>query len=434
MTTDLMLEEEEGGTAHSSRGPSSAHRWINCNGSINLIQKLGDKAAKSGILADEGSAAHQLLAHCLLNREMAWEHEGEVINYNGHDFPVDKAMVDGVQMAIDWVAHKMEQFADKHPILIVEQRVGDPANNEDAWGTTDIGIIIPRERIIVADFKYGKGVVVEPDDEQTRSYGHYGFTTFETFNDLAQHGGAFDLTQWAPGDAVFEDPNTLCELYILQPRIPHPNTKLHPEGLIRRHVTNRSELARWAYGEMLPAMAESQKPDAPLAVGDWCGWCPARDYCPALRRGADEIEIGIEPIALDNEALGALLVKAKAIVKYLNGLEAEAFKRVMAGQKVPGKKLVHKIGNRIWKEGAEAALFAKLGQDIYTKPELKGPPGIEELRGGKALATRWAMKPQTGLTIADVSDKRSEVTSHMDEFDKQNGVTEGATPPAEQTP
>lgn len=414
----LEIDIEEGGKQHSPVGPSSFHRVLNCAGSNNLVKKLGDKARKAGIAAKEGSAAHDLLARCLQNNEEAWEHAGEVIRFEGMDFTVTPEMQDAVQIGIDWTRSKLEMHKDKGAILLVERRVASP-EDPDAFGTSDIIIIVPGERLIIGDFKYGIGVTVEPDDEQLRGYGQYSFETF------IQHKDAFPLPakpkkadKEAGERQLFPDPNTVCELYIIQPRIPHP------KGLVRRHVTNKNELGRWFYGEVLPGIKLTREPDAPLAMGDWCGFCPASEHCPLIHKSRQEFNVDIEPVHLSDVELDAALVALKQIEKQGERLQEEAFNRAMKGSKFEHWKLVRKIASRVWKDGAEAEIKAVFGEGAYSEPKLLTPPAIEKLEGGKALVARWSMKPDTGVTLAPRADKRDEYVSAMDALDKAEGNAE----------
>lgn len=411
------LDLEEGGKVHSRIGPSSASRWMNCAGSVALVEKLGDKARKSGIAAAEGSAAHDLLARCLTSGDEAWEHNGEKIKSDSWTFDVTPEMTEAVQIALDWTRSKVAQLSEKgkEAILLVERRVASP-EDADAFGTSDIIIIVPGERVIVADFKYGIGVTVEPDDEQLRSYGQYTFDTYKTFGDLdpSQYNPEIN----PPTTEIFPDQNTVAQLFIVQPRIPHP------KGLVRQHVTDRKELARWFYGEVLPAIAETRNPEATLNAGEHCRFCPASDFCPLLHKARETFDTTTLPVTLDDAALDAALTIGKQIVKQMERLEEEAFNRASKGTKFEHWKLVRKIASRVWKDGAEAAVKEALGAAAYSEPKLLTPPAVEKLEGGKKLVAQWSMKPETGVTLAARSDKREEFVSTQNSFDEANGVAE----------
>ena len=86
-----------------------------------------------------------------------------------------------------------------------------------------------------------------------------------------------------------------------------------------------------------------------------------------------------------------------------------AYGLLMAGKKVPGRKLVKARSNREWKSDAETPLVRKFGNDAMTRRELKSPSKIEELVGGAAMTARHAFKPDKGLTVARADDKRTAV-------------------------
>jgi Protein of unknown function (DUF2800) len=427
VATDL---DDTAGVVHSHVGPSSAHRWMNCTASVPLCEKIPRQ--KTTVFAAEGTAAHSLLAACLIDNEDAWEHKGELIKVeNFPPFEVNDEMIDAVQEACDFVRKKMAQFADKGAILLVEQRVGSP-EDPDAFGTTDVAILVPRERLLVLDFKYGKGIVIEPDDEQVRLYGHYTFETFVQFKDLLRVIDGVD-----PETLLFPDNNTICELYIMQNRIEHH------KGPIRRHVTNKSELSRFFYGEALPAIQETKGEHPRYEMGSWCRYCPANMVCPVLNKEVTEFKIGIEPVAMSDQALGDELTKIKTILLPREDiLKAEAFRRAMNGSAIPGWKLVYMLGKRIWKASmpvkvgekdvivtSTEALTAMFGERAWEPRKLLSPAKLEELPEGKQFAKQWAMKPQTGLTLAAESDRRQAQKSEMDAFSAAEGMTqEGAAP------
>ena len=111
---------------HSSRGASSASRWLKCSGSILLTEKL----AKQGLIgsgssraAAEGTAAHLVLSTCLEDGTDAHEMSDMEIEVEGIVFIVDQEMIDGVQECLDWVRNRMAeaQIEGFDPILLVEK-------------------------------------------------------------------------------------------------------------------------------------------------------------------------------------------------------------------------------------------------------------------------------------------------------------------------
>jgi hypothetical protein len=380
----IVVEEVE----HSVLGASSAHRWMNCPGSINLVDSLikGNKSIRTaGYAAREGTAAHEMLARCLLEGKEIWEFAGATIEVEGDTFEFDDDMQEAVTIVSDFVDEKLGQYPKSE--LFIEKPLSS-ITNEQAFGTPDIVIVVPGDRIIVVDFKYGRGVVVEPTEAQLK---YYAYLCCEKYLEG-------------------EDSVKVVELWIAQPRIPHP------KGTIRRHVANVSEINEFWFDEVLPAMEETENPEAKLVMGDHCRFCPAKSNCPALRGEVLNFPIDSDPSFLSSEELGDLMDKKSAIVKCFESLEKEAYARAIQGDKVPGYKLVKKRANRIFKDGAKKAAEKKFGDECYNEPTFKTPPNIEKLTGGKQFVKKWAYSPDNGLTLAPLSDKRSEVLRAMEAY------------------
>lgn len=391
--TTIVVED----VRHSHLGASGSWRWMNCAGSVNLIAQLPEKIAnKTSMAAAEGTAAHMILAICAEEDKDAWEMMGVNVVVGTMNFTVDQEMADGIQLALDWIKGKMDQFADQGARLYIEKSL-ESFLDEDAYGQADIVIYVPEDRILINDFKYGLGVVVEPDSSQNK---YYGAVCVEEFD-------CTDLK--------------VVELYITQPRIPHP------KGPVRRHITNAYELTSWFTGKVIPAMKRTREKNAPLTIGSWCKFCPARECCPALKKEVFEFAADIEPDHLTDDELGAVLRKKEAIVGYFSKLEWEAFKRARAGGEIPGYKLVRKMSYRIWKDKAEAALKKQYGEDAYAPAALLTPPAAEKALkaiGGKKFVAQWAFKPDAGLTIAAESDKREAVHLTGDEHFGEDSLDE----------
>lgn len=382
--TDVIKTPE---VEHSILGASSAERWMNCPGSIGLTAKLpvGERN-NSNWAADEGTAAHTLGSKCLEDGSDAWEHAGKIIEVGDNKFEVDEEMVEHVQTYVDFVRDLVVQHADDGAKLYVEHSLSTMLDDE-AFGTGDAIVVAPGIFMAVVDLKYGRGVVCEPDKAQLKEYGYLATEEF---------------------DGPFEK----VDLHIVQPRIPHP------KGVIRTHSMSGDELTEWFVDEVMPAMAAAREPDALLAMGDWCRFCPVNSAkaCPALKTELVEFSTAREPDELTAEEIGAFMTKGDTIIKYLAKIGEEAFKRAMNGVKIPGQKVVMKRSNRIWKEDVESKMEAQFKTAAYEDPKLKTPPAVEKMVGGKAFAKKWAYKPDMGLTLAPESDKREAVKRVIDQF------------------
>lgn len=395
---------------HSSRGASGSERWLNCAGSIQLTEKL----AKKGLInfgssrpAAEGTAAHLVLSTCFEDGSDAHEMADMEIAVEGWVFIVDKEMIDGVQETLDWVRARIARARkDGFEVKVYIEKGMSSFTDPDAYGTGDVLIHIIGDRLIVVDFKYGKGVSVEPTSTQNAYYGYLGIENYLDDKTL-------DKAYFFP-----------VESYIAQPRIPHP------DGTIRKHDTNAGELIDWWMGTVLPGIEATRQEGAPLVIGEHCKWCPNKGNCPALKQETFEFPMGIEVSHLNNEELGGVLAKLDAILMLQPVMEAEALRRARTGDKILGRKLVRKKSNRQFKEvmalpdPADAdnmievklddAIVEKFGLDAYNEAKLRSPNQLESLDGGSEFTAAWAFTPDAGLTLAKNSDKRVEVRPNIE--------------------
>jgi hypothetical protein len=223
---------------HSRLSASGAHRWMACPGSIRLSEGLPERPSP---YADEGTAAHELAAWALRSRR-----------YDAYGLTTDTEMAAAVDVYLEVVRTALE----RGDTLLIEHRVDlgrlDPP--VAMYGTADAIILKPKRRqLVVIDLKYGAGVPVEAENNpQTRYY-------------------ALGALQAIPIDLVIDT----VELVIVQPRRPHP------AGPVRREILLALELALWGR-KLLAAAHRALAPQAPLAPGSWCRFCPAQLTCPAL--------------------------------------------------------------------------------------------------------------------------------------------------------
>lgn len=387
---------------HSIRGASGAHIWSKCKGQLNLIEKLrkrnrlskGDNAA-----AAEGTVAHTISHTALDEGSDAIDFMDMEFVHGEWSFVVDKAMAEGIQVYLDYVRDILKRYPDAK--MYVEHgmsSVFDP----DAWGTSDCIIVIPSiKTIVIIDLKFGKRVVVEPDSIQNR---YYGALALEEFGTDFEHV-------------------ILC---ISQPRIPHPN------GINREIKIAAHKLMDWWTDILLEDMRATRDPNAYLLVGSHCRYCKAKNACPALKKESFNYSTDVHPSHLTNDELGELLEKGAAIKAYIEGLKQEGYYRKMGGQYVPGQKLVYLQGKRIFKDSMtlkndegenyiqtiEQAVKDVFGDAGFTVPKMLTAPALEKIDHPEAknFVAQWAFKPQSGLTIAPISDKRIEVVREMDEY------------------
>ena len=374
---------------HSRIGASSARRWFTCAGSVRMSAgRTGGDTPE----AQEGTAAHILGAGCLNRGQDAWEWVGQKITVQREDgglpdeFVVDQAMAEDVQVYLDAVNEDITNEGE-NPTLFIEETFTLSNIDEDAYGTADCGLVCLSEDILrVYDLKYGEGIVVEVEDNEQAKY--YAVGIIER---LVARGVVIP---------------SIVELVIAQPRIDHP------DGFVRRWRISVDDLSTWAHGILKEKIAATRAKSPALVVGEHCRFCPGKPVCPAIRGVFDELAAG-HPAAvkeLDNWELAERMERIPAARKFIGYLEDETFVRMTKCESIPGWKIVDKKANRVWNEGAEAAVVDVIGEDAAYTRKFRSPAQVEKLgKAGKKLAKEYAYKPETGLTLAPESDRRGAV-------------------------
>jgi len=202
----------------------------------------------------------------------------------------------------------------------------------------------------VKDFKYGAGVAVDVDYNPQEMYYAFG---------VLRRGMAPDVEN--------------VELTIVQPR------GFHPDGPIRRWETTAEYLHYWGEHDLRSAMCNT---DTDLVAGEHCRFCPAKLVCPLLT-GLFGTAMKTDPktvVTYSDEAADRNYQYLAGIKMYCKAVEADMLARLNLGKTMTKAKLVHQKANRVYKEGAEEVLKVQLkGEELYTKPEFKGPAQVEVL-------------------------------------------------------
>jgi hypothetical protein len=370
---------------------------------------------RTSLYADEGTAAHNLAEFCLEGGSEASVYLGTTTPGKVQDWPVTEEMVEAVQCYLDEKNFHVKRLSgddgEDCVHVSIESSVKPLPDRDDLWGTADLIIYEAFGELVVIDFKYGKGIVVEVEwNDQAMFYGLGAL----------QKIGAKDVSK--------------VTIVIVQPRAPHP------KGPVRRWTVTPDVLLQ--FGEELRAAADlTADPEAPLLSGEHCRFCPAAVPCPELRKkvlqtaASDfsdlpaEIEEPAAHVRLPNPADPEELAQAMKILPLLDYWTREVgglvLRELERGMEIPGWKLVRGRANRAWKDGAdvERRLKNKTGvhvDQIY-KRTLQTPAQIEKVVGKKWVA-QHAVKPEGKLTVAPASDARPAVIPPM------IGDFEGAPP------
>ena len=403
---------------------SGFERLMLCPGSAVLTRNAPRRSSE---YSAEGTLIHSASAAVLQGQQ--WPAPGSRHEVEGFAFVWDAEMQECGQGYVDYVLGLDGDFVE------VEQRVRfGPSigvdNPDDGFGTAD-AIVGKGDELIVIDLKCGRGVEVTAGYAEADNPAE---VVYWPNPQLALYAaGALADRQGLVGDY------RSVRLVIVQPRLRGPSEFVMPV----------EALALWAGGPARDTV--DRVVDAIIAddLGPFlnptekgCKFCAAKATCPALRgevaatvttmsaatpedfaaidlcSPADQADIaGGDPAAW----LAACLSKVDLIEDWCKAVRAEAERRLVAGEGVPGYKLVAgKRGARQWADAtaAEDALKGyRLKVDEMYDLKLISPTSAEKLFKAGDIGPRQWPKLQQLITqgegkphVAPASDPRPAIT------------------------
>ena len=375
--------------AHALLSPSAAHRWLNCTAAPRLEEHEEDRGSA---YAEEGSLAHAYCARLLkryLGQPAAAEDEEIKALDHYHSAEMDEHAEDYAATVIGMLEEKRKGTPDAK--LLVETRLDFSEWVPEAFGTAD-AIIVAEGCIEVIDFKYGKGVRVDAENNpQMMIYALGAMLLYDMEYGIYKVG-----------------------MTIVQPRLGH----------VSRWETDAESLVQWANGTLRPRAKEAWKGGSTLP-GDWCRFCKVRPKCKALARMAQMTQANFSnPRILTAEQLAEnVLPYLDTIKAWVSSVEEYALQRALDGTQFKGWKVVEgRSVRRIVDPDAAAKALSGEGYSldaIYKPKELKGIGDLEKLVGKKHLAEiigEHIAKPQGKPALVPESDKRPPMNSAADDF------------------
>lgn len=374
----------------------------------------------SGDAANEGTAAHELAAHCLANDKDPAHYKGRVVDItattvalrflqpasplgnDGTRWPVTDEMIEGVNVYLEHVRGLRGERA-------VEQRLDISHVADGIFGTGDALVYDQvNKHLHVIDLKYGRGVLVEAKDNP-------------------------QLLLYASGAAKRyhnREGINLVTMTIVQPRAQHP------KGPVRSHTITWKELAdaETEIGEGAKRVAEaSTAPDVKpyLSSGSWCRFCKAGAVCEVRAEEAiaaaeaEFTDLTAEAVsAMPPEKLAKVLAKARDIEHWIKAVQEHAHAEAMAGRPVPGFKLVEKRAVRKWRNEQllieNAPMMLSIPEDaLYGPRPLLSPAQLEKILSPaeRKDVAPFVVKSSSGFNLVPEDDPRPAAKpSAEDEF------------------
>jgi hypothetical protein len=124
------------------------------------------------------------------------------------------------------------------------------------------------------------------------------------------------------------------------------------DDIISRWTTTVGRIKRFVLS-LAAAVRDGERPDAPLARGDWCQWCPAQPRCPEYL-GLAENALKQDLATTDPDEIGRLLDMAEEMVGWVAAVKKLGHTHMDHGFQATGWKLVQKRATRKWADKSVA--------------------------------------------------------------------------------
>lgn len=413
-----QLRSVRDGSGHSIFGPSGSSMWLRCAGSLipNLLApNLGNEDTAYG------TVAHSLMEEWgktgvrpdhLIGTSVSVDDD-----YWGHLIWIDEEMLSHCETSMDWVS---PVEGERHWEVRVDFSRITPIPNQK--GTADLIVVqADKRRLVVVDWKFGKGVHVSAE--------------YNTQLMLYALGALWEMEERL--GIRFEE----IEIRIAQPRRDNFDV----------WVTDRDTLMEFT-GFAKARMALAWSYDAPRVAGvKQCLFCNVKGDCAAYakinveltegvfddleaahpvsaeamldfkaRLDADDFSVEmIDAGTLTTEQLAKILPFRSAADKFWNRINIELMKRHQHGENLMdlGWKIVESRSRRAFKNPREAVFELEMmgvPRDELISEEVVSPAQAEVLlrkAGQRAkdipnLLQGLTIKPRGKPTLAPLSDRR----------------------------
>ncbi len=409
-------------TTHATLSPSKAYRYLACPGSVREEARYPEPPSGPGAI--DGTHSHTLLEHCIKGNGDPLKMVGVKLKDHEGEFTVDAERASRVRLALDYVWKQRGAFGT----MYAERRVS-PAHllgRTDLDGTCDV-TIHTHDELEIVDYKDGMNEVSATDNTQLELYA------------LGVMAG---LKLPINGAWPFER----VRMTIIQPKL-----ALRGGTPISSSVVTVQEMVG-KIGKFVVGAAATDAPDAPLVSGAHCKYCKHKSC--ATRAGDVMKEVGmmfptvsetvtVNPVTelsqqaadmdattMSPEKIAQIMLAAPLVRQMIEAVEEEALRRLKAGGKIPGLKVVHGRGSRSWSlpedEMAQKLIGMGIPKGEVYETKLLSVAKVEKLKweatkGGekvqrqlserqlKTLDTEYVAKVAGKLTVVPESDPRQAV-------------------------
>ena len=371
---------------HALLSASSSHRWLHCPPSARLCEGYDDKGSN---FAAEGTDAHALCEY-KLRTVLGMEAQDPTEDLSWYDAEMEECANSYATFVMELVEEARKACPD--PVVLIEQRLDYSRYVAEGFGTGDC-VIIADGILHIVDFKYGRGVLVEAEDNPQMML--YALGALELFDCL------YDI------DTV--------SMTIFQPR----------RGNVSTHTIPKADLYEWADTVLAPTAELAWSGEGEYNCGEWCQFCRAKADC--RERANANMELAKfefrQPPLLTDEEVEEILGRIDGLIAWASDIRDYALQAAISGKHWSGYKLVEGHANRKYTdERAVVAAVRAAGYDPYEHKVL-GVSAMTTLLGKKQfndILGGLVIKPQGKPTLVPDSDKRPAMTNIMNEFMEDN--------------
>lgn len=380
------------GRKHAILPASGAARWMACAPSARLEEQFPDTGSE---YAAEGTLAHAI-AELKVRKKFVEPMGLKKYNARLNKFKKDPLYQDEMDRYtndyLDYISSVVISYKTA-PHVAVELKLDLSKYAPESFGTGDC-IVLGGDTLHVIDFKYGRGVVVSPENNPQLML--YGLGALDAYGML-----------YNPTHVI---------LTIFQPRA---------EGdTVKEWEISRDDLVNWGVFTVRPAAQMAFSGKGKFKPGDWCRFCRARHTC----RARAEVHTALEdfgspnsktetgklpkPPLLTDAEVGEVLGQAIDLEKWVSDLKEYALSAVLAGKEIPGWKTVEGRSRREFDDittAFDAIKAAGVDEAMLYERKPLTLAALEKTLGKKKfleIAGAHVVTPPGKPTLVPESDKR----------------------------
>lgn len=378
--SEVMSEAMSENRAHAVLSASGAHKWLVCTPSARLEEQYPNRTSE---YMAEGTLAHAIAEFKVRSyflEPIAKSTYTRRINKFRKKQYFNAEMLNTTDTYLEFI--KGIAMSTQHkPFVAVEMQVDFSKWVPEGFGTADC-ILISGDTLHVIDYKHGKGVKVEAEENpQMKLYALGAYNKYKLFYAIQN-----------------------VEMHIIQPRIDN----------ISSYGLTLKDLLDWAENTVKPQAQKAWVGIGEFVQGEHCRFCKVKN-CEFRAKQNMKVVEEIQKITgtLTPSEIGEILTKTDGIEQWIKDLKGYALEQILEGISIPGWKAVEGKSNRKIVDIDRAfEILEANGYDqaiLYEKKPLS-LTALEKVVGKKQLTDAigdYIEKPKGAPTLAKESDKRA---------------------------